>query len=121
MDFTKTKTKLNHRRSKFHRSHYEHKRKPFIEKRPDHFMEGLGVKVLYRGESADEKMQAIDRALSQLKKLLSKEGVLQEMRERRYFVSKGRQRYLKRRQIIHKRQTKLQKRNKKFRKRKWST
>ncbi len=107
-----------HKRSRYQKSRYNENRRPHTERRrPEHAGEGLSVRVIYRGDSEEAKTQALDKALSQLKKILSKEGVTQQLKERQYFVSDSRKRYLKKKQLIYKQKTKLMKKEKKFKKR----
>jgi ribosomal protein S21 len=47
-------------------------------------------------------LEDLDRALHQLKKLLDKDGVVQEMREREYFKSPGRKAYERKRTLKYK-------------------
>lgn len=112
-----TVTDSGKRRPKFQKPRYTDKRK-FNHKRerPEYLGEGLSIKVLYRGDSEEEKTQALDKALSQLKKLLSKAGVPQNLKEKQYFISKSRKYYLKKKQIIYKHKTKMMKKTKRFRK-----
>lgn len=57
----------------------------------------------------DQSQEGIDRALSQMKKVMDKENVLQETMDRQYFKSKSRKLYLKRQQLIYKQQLKKEK------------
>ncbi len=76
---------------------------------------GLEIRVDYRGDNEEEKTAALDKALSRLKKILIKEGVTQQAKDREYFVSDSRKKYLKRKQLIYKRKVKELKHVKKFR------
>lgn len=78
---------------------------------------GLEVRVDYRGDSEEERTKALDKALSRLKKEMMKEGVIQQMKDRQYFVSPSRKRYLKRKQAAYKRKVKGLKKKKSFRRR----
>lgn len=61
----------------------------------------LGVKVRYTGDSPEEKAEALERALSKFKKIVAKEGLIEELREREYYKSAGRKRYEKRRKLLY--------------------
>jgi len=71
---------------------------------------GTGVRVIYKGDSPEQRDRALEKALSQLKKLMDKEGITREMKERQYFKSRGRKNYEQRRTAQHKRLLKLKKR-----------
>ena len=56
----------------------------------------LEVTVRYQGDSKEDKDRALEKALQQFKKLVNREGILFEIRERGSFQSPGRKRYLQR-------------------------
>ncbi len=56
----------------------------------------LEVTVRYQGDSKEDKDRALEKALQQFKKLVNREGILFEVRERASFQSPGRKRYLQR-------------------------
>lgn len=70
----------------------------------------LEVKVEYFGNKEEDKEKALDKALVKLKKLVQKSGLLQELKEREYFKSKGRKIYEQKRQKEYKRILKSKKR-----------
>jgi ribosomal protein S21 len=72
------------------------------------------IEVKVRGTTE----KALDDALHFLKKLLDKEGVFQEMRDRAYFRSDGRKQYEKKRSLVYKMQLK-QLKTEKYAKKKW--
>jgi ribosomal protein S21 len=86
--------------------------------RPQHSgLPAMTVRVDYRGDSKEERDQALDKALNQLKKMMIREGITQELKDRQYFTSDGRKEYLKRRSRIYSLKNKKKKDFKKFRKR----
>lgn len=61
----------------------------------------IQVTVRYFGESKEDRDRCLEKALSQFKKLIMKEGLMQELKERESFQSPGRKRYLQRQKVRH--------------------
>lgn len=61
----------------------------------------LQVNVRYTGDSKEEKDKCLEKALSQFKKIIMKEGLMNELKERESFQSPGRKRYLQRQKFYH--------------------
>jgi len=72
------------------------------------FSEPLEVRVR-PGRNKEEQDKNLDRALSQFKKVLEKDGLVQQMKDREYYISPGRKRYVKWRQARYKRLLKAKK------------
>jgi ribosomal protein S21 len=61
----------------------------------------ITVTVRYTGDSKEERDQSLEKALSQLKKIMTKEGLMNEIKERQYYQSDGRKRYLQRQKFYY--------------------
>ena len=61
----------------------------------------LGVKVYYAGDSVEQRDSALEKALQKFKKIISKEGLIIEMRERESFKTPGRKRYERKRKWLY--------------------
>ena len=74
--------------------------KPYRKPEP-RYSDGMGhfpeVRVVYTGDSKEAKDVALEKALAQLKKILVRDGVLQELKDRRYFKSDSQKEYERRR------------------------
>lgn len=67
------------------------------KKQDEPYYGSLEVKVKYTSDDPEQQTKDLDKAISKFKKLVHKEGLIQEMKEREYFKSPGRKRYEKRR------------------------
>lgn len=79
----------------------------------------ITVHVKYFGDSKEDKDKALEKALSQFKKIIQKEGLMLELRERESFVSPGRKRYLARQKFYWRLAQKKEKDSKTFRRKDW--
>ena len=61
----------------------------------------LGVKVYYTGSSEEQRTADLEKALSRFKKIINKEGLVIEIRERESYKSPGRKRYERRRKWLY--------------------
>lgn len=77
----------------------------------------LEVKVRYTSDDEKQRDKDLEKALSTFKKIINKEGLMQEMREREYFKSPGRKRYEAKNQAAYKRRIDELKAKNKFKKR----
>jgi ribosomal protein S21 len=80
-----------------------------VERKPVWFnqptMRSTPLEVTVREQSPE----GIDRALNQLKKVLDKEELFQQLKDREYFKSKSRKKYEARKQLIYKLKLKKEK------------
>lgn len=65
--------------------------KPYDNKKS--FLGALEVTVRYTSDTPNQRDADLEKALSRFKKVLNREGLMQELKERQYFKSKGRKRY----------------------------
>ena len=63
----------------------------------------LEVEVYYTSDTTQQRDTDLEKALGQFKKLIIKEGLFQELKDRQYFKSKSRKNYEERQQMIYKR------------------
>ncbi len=63
----------------------------------------LEITVRYTSDDPQQRDKDLEKALGQFKKLLIKEGLFQELKDRKYFKSKSRKRYEARQQMVYKR------------------
>ena len=75
----------------------------------------ITVHVKYFGDSKEDRDKALEKALSQFKKIVQKEGLMQELKDRESFVSPGRKRYLARQKFYWRLAQKKEKAEKTFR------
>lgn len=75
----------------------------------------ITVHVKYFGDSKEDKEKALEKAISQFKKIVQKEGLMQELKDRESFVSPGRKRYLARQKFYWRLAQKKEKDAKTFR------
>ena len=73
----------------------------------------MGVKVIYTGDSQEQRTKDLEKALSKFKKIITKEGLMLELRDRQYFKSRSRKRYEKRRSALYRFKTDRDKEDKK--------
>ncbi len=71
----------------------------------------LEVKVYYVSDDPKQQEKDLEKALSQFKKMLIKEGLFQELKDRRYFKSRSRKQYEARQQMVYKRGAKAPKKS----------
>jgi len=69
----------------------------------------LGVTVRYTGDSEEQRTLDLEKALSRFKKIISKSGLVLEVREREYYKSPSRKRYEKRKKFLYRLQLKKEK------------
>lgn len=69
----------------------------------------IQVTVRYTGDSKEERDKCLEKAISQFKKLVMKEGLMLELKERESFQSPGRKRYLQRQKFYYRLQQKKDK------------
>ena len=78
----------------------------------------LGVRVYYTGESEEQRTQDLEKALAKFKKIINKEGLLIEAKERGSYKSPGRKRYEKKRKWLYNLEINKNKVEKTFKKKK---
>jgi len=79
------------------------------DRRQDKDFIPLGVTVRYTGDSEEQKTLDLEKALSRFKKIISKSGLVLEMREREYYKSPSRKKYEKRKKFLYRLQLKKEK------------
>lgn len=65
-----------------------------------HRSSGLEVRVRYTGNTKEERDRDLEKALALFKKLVSKEGLLQELRDRESFRSNTEKRRIKQKEAL---------------------
>jgi small subunit ribosomal protein S21 len=76
----------------------------------------LQVDVHYTGDSEEQRTADLEKAISKFKKLVMKEGILQEIKDREYFRSPGQKRYEKHKKFLYKLSRKKEKAQKRYQK-----
>lgn len=66
-----------------------------------HMARPIQVIVRYTGDSKEERDKCLEKAISQFKKIIMKEGLMNELKERESFQSPGRKRYLQRQKFYY--------------------
>lgn len=73
----------------------------YYKKQPSqHEAHGLEVRVNYRGTTPQERDQDLEKAIALFKKLVTREGLMVELREREYFRSDPEKRRDKRKKAL---------------------
>ena len=80
---------------------YQNKRNTRRDRTSSDF-HALQVDVYYTGDSEEQRSADLEKAISKFKKLLMKEGLMQEIRDREHFKSPGQKRYEKRKKLLYK-------------------
>ena len=74
----------------------------------------LQVEVHYTGDSKEQRTADLEKAISKFKKLIMKEGILQEVKDREHFKSPGQKRYEKHKKFLYKLNSKKEKAQKRY-------
>lgn len=78
----------------------------------------LQVDIRYTGDTQEQRDADLEKGISKFKKLLMKEGIPQELRDREYFKSPGQKIYEKRKKFLYKLNQKREKVQKRYSKNK---